>query len=136
MATHVKFTVTHYRRPEHTHEEFMKWLVEEHVRLAMPVFKRHGVINYSLFTTPDPMNAALRAEMGGHRAGWDVADFDCFIEYTLKDAGTIKAILSDPEWAVSVENEPKWVDRSRALMSIGHVTPYLVESGEVVNMPK
>ncbi|KAJ2993414.1 hypothetical protein NUW58_g1850 [Xylaria curta] len=135
MATHVKFTVTHYRRPEHTHEAFMKWIVEEHLPLAIPVLKRHGVLNYSLFTTPADLNAALRANMGGHRSGWDVADFDCFIEYTLEDVKNIAEILSDPDWAKSVEHQDDWVDTSRALMSVGYITPYLLESGEVVNVP-
>lgn len=44
----VKLTITHYRKPEHSHEAFIKWITEEHVPLAMPVFQKHGVIEYSL----------------------------------------------------------------------------------------
>lgn len=44
----VKLTVTHYRKPEHSHEAFIKWITEEHVPLAMPIFQKHGVIEYSL----------------------------------------------------------------------------------------
>lgn len=43
--------VRHYRRKEKTHEEFIKWMVEEHLPLAMPVFKRHGILSYSLVST-------------------------------------------------------------------------------------
>ncbi|KAJ8121485.1 hypothetical protein ONZ43_g2076 [Nemania bipapillata] len=135
MTTHVKFTVTHYRRPEHTHESFMKWLVEEHIPLAIPVFKRHGVIDYSLFVTPADLNAALKANMGGHRAAWDVADFDCFIEYTLEKVENIAEILSDPDWAKSIEHQDDWVDSSKALMSVGYITSYLQQSGAAVNVP-
>lgn len=52
MATRVKLTLTHYRRPERTHEAFMKWIIEEHLPLAIPVFKRCGVLNYSLVSFP------------------------------------------------------------------------------------
>lgn len=44
----LKYTLTHYRKPEHTHEAFIKWVVEEHLPLAIPVFKKHGIIEYSL----------------------------------------------------------------------------------------
>ncbi|KAH9905412.1 hypothetical protein F4778DRAFT_729915 [Xylariomycetidae sp. FL2044] len=135
MATHVKLTVTHYRRPEHTHEALMKWIVEEHLPLAIPVFKRCGVLNYSLFETPAAMNQQLKASMGGHRAAWDYADFDCFIEYTLRDVKNIGEFLADPDWAKSIEHQEDWVDTSKALMSIGYITPYLLESGEAVNVP-
>ncbi|KAI0873969.1 hypothetical protein GGS24DRAFT_501320 [Hypoxylon argillaceum] len=102
MATNVKFTVTHHRRPEHTHEAFMKWIVEEHIPLAIPVFKRHG------FATPADLNAKLKATFGGHRATWDYADFDCFIEYTLEKVENIDGILGD--WAKSIANQDDWVD--------------------------
>ncbi|KAI0023597.1 hypothetical protein F4780DRAFT_776623 [Xylariomycetidae sp. FL0641] len=125
MATerHVKLTITHYRRSERKHDDFMRWIVEEHIPLAIPAFKRCGVLNYSLVTA---MNANLKAKikMGGHRAGWDFADFDCFIEF-----------VADPDFAKSIENQEEWVDTSKALMSFGYITPYLLESGEVVNVP-
>ena len=44
----LKYTVTHHRKPEHTHEEFIKWIVEEHIPLAVPLFKKYGVTRYSL----------------------------------------------------------------------------------------
>lgn len=61
-ATHWKFTVTHYRRPEHTHEDFMKWIVEEHLPVAMPIFKKYGVIEYALVGVARP-DDELRADM-------------------------------------------------------------------------
>ncbi|KAI1132067.1 hypothetical protein F5Y10DRAFT_261546 [Nemania abortiva] len=135
MATHVKLTLTHYRKSERTHEEFMKWIIEEHLPLAIPAFKRCGVLSYSLFETPSAMNAKLKAKMGGHRAVWDFADFDCFIEYTLKDPNNVDELLADPGWAESIKHQGDWVDTSKALTSIGYITPYLLESGEVVNVP-
>ncbi|KAI1322801.1 hypothetical protein F5Y16DRAFT_385471 [Xylariaceae sp. FL0255] len=121
MDTLVKLTVTHYRRPEHTHEAFMKWTTEDYLSLAIPVFKRCGVVTYSLFDTPAIMNAKLKASMGGHRATWDYADFDCFIEYTFKDVESIGNMLTDPGWAKSLEGQEEWVDTSKALMSIGYL---------------
>ena len=44
----LKYTVTHYRKQEHTHEAFIEWIVEKHLPLAMPVFKKHGIVGYSL----------------------------------------------------------------------------------------
>lgn len=44
----LKYTITHYRQPHVTHEELMKWIVEVHLKLAIPVFKKHGVISYTL----------------------------------------------------------------------------------------
>jgi hypothetical protein len=44
----LKLTITHHRKPEHTHEEFMKWIVEKHLPLAIPVLKRHGILRYAL----------------------------------------------------------------------------------------
>lgn len=44
----LKYTVTHYRQSQHTHEAFMKWLVEVHLPLALPVLKRHGILGYAL----------------------------------------------------------------------------------------
>lgn len=48
----------------------------------------------------------------------------------------VEAMLSDPDWAKSIENQDDWVDTSRAMMSIGHVTPYLMDNGQVANIPK
>lgn len=44
----VKLTITHHRLPQHTHEAFIDWIVKEHLPLAIPVFKKYGVIDYSL----------------------------------------------------------------------------------------
>ena len=44
----LKYTITHYRKPEHTHEAFIKWIVEKHIPLAIPVLKKHGATGYSL----------------------------------------------------------------------------------------
>ncbi|KAK7962475.1 uncharacterized protein PG986_003300 [Apiospora aurea] len=94
----LKFTITHYRLPQHTHEAFIQWLTEEHLPLALPVLKKHGALGYSLFVTPGPLNDGLRE--------------------LYKD-----------------KDQDQWVDVPKALVSLGHHVPYLVE-GEVVNMPK
>ncbi|KAI0023525.1 hypothetical protein F4780DRAFT_53438 [Xylariomycetidae sp. FL0641] len=132
----LKYTITHHRNKKHTHEEFMKWFVKEHIRLAMPVFKRHGVITYSLFDTPASLNDVVKAEVGKIRPGWEFADYDCVIEYTLPSMQAIQNVISDPEWANAVKDQDEWVEGSKALVSLGHWTPYLLETGEVVNVPK
>ena len=48
----LKYTVTHYRQPQHTHEAFIKWIVEDHLPVAMPIFQKHGILGYSLVSTP------------------------------------------------------------------------------------
>ncbi|TVY16905.1 hypothetical protein LARI1_G007191 [Lachnellula arida] len=116
MATQpLKYTVTHHRKQQHTHEAFITWIVEEHLPLAIPVFKKHGVLGYSLL---------------------DFADFDCFLEYTIPDVQVVKNVMSDPDWQEAIKDQDDWVDMTKALVSLGHSTPYLLETGEVVNMPK
>ncbi|KAK3987150.1 hypothetical protein QBC44DRAFT_332015 [Cladorrhinum sp. PSN332] len=132
----LKYTVTHYRRSEHTHEDFIKWIVDEHLPAALPIFKRHGVVEYSLFVTPAALNGALKQELGKIRPGWDFADFDCFIEYTIPDLQTIKNVMSDPDWPAAIKDQDSWVDMGRALVSLGRSTPYLLKTGEIVNLAK
>jgi hypothetical protein len=40
----LKHTVTHYRKEEHIHEAFVKWITESHLPLALPVLKKLGVL--------------------------------------------------------------------------------------------
>lgn len=54
----LKYTVTHYRQPQHSHEEFINWIVEVHLPLALPVLKKHGVLEYSLVSS-NPMQAEI-----------------------------------------------------------------------------
>lgn len=45
----LKFTITHYRLSQHTHEAFIKWVTEEHhLPLALPVLKKHGALSGTL----------------------------------------------------------------------------------------
>lgn len=74
--------------------------------------------------------------MGKLRPSWEFADFDCFLEYTIPDVQTIKNVMSDPAWQEVIKDQEEWVDTSKALVSLGYHTPYLLETGEVVNMPK
>lgn len=63
-ATHWKFTVTHYRKPEHTHEAFMNWIIQEHLPGAIPIFKKHGILEYSLVSCFFPWITNLVAKRG------------------------------------------------------------------------
>ncbi|KAN0121904.1 hypothetical protein V8E51_000230 [Hyaloscypha variabilis] len=120
----IKYTITHHRQPKHTHEAFIKWIVEDHIPAAMP------------FLSPPPLNAVVAQQFSNFRPTWDFADYDCVIEYILPSLETITNVLSDPEWAEVLKDQDEWVDTSRALVSVGHFTPYLLESGEVVNVKK
>jgi hypothetical protein len=44
-------------------------------------------------------------------------------------------LMADPDWPAAIKNQDDWVDMSRALVSVGYETPYLVD-GEIVNLPK
>ncbi|OKL61559.1 hypothetical protein UA08_03902 [Talaromyces atroroseus] len=99
----LKYTVTHYRQPHLTHEEFMKWIVEAHLPIAMPVFKKHRVLSYTLLSTFPQAMASMQA---------------------------------DPEGHASIKEQEKWVDTSRALVSVRYAIPNLLESGEVLDMEK
>ncbi|KAJ5122564.1 Dimeric alpha-beta barrel [Penicillium atrosanguineum] len=126
----VKFTITHYRQQQHSHEAFIDWIVEEHLPLAIPVFEKYGVIKYCLFVTPPSQNGALKEEIGAFRPTWDFATFDCFIEYMLPDMETIKKIMSDPDWQVAVKDQDKWVDVPKALVSVGYCTGNLLDKNQ------
>lgn len=91
-------------------------------------------MSLSQFDTPRPLNAALEEAMSKKRTGWDFADFDCFIKCTLPRVEAIEAITADPDWPKALVDEGKWVDTSRALASLGQITPYLLRTGEVVNL--
>lgn len=70
------------------------------------------------------------------RPSWDFADYDCFLEYTIPNMQSIQKVMADPGWAVALQDQEEWVDTSKALVSVGYHTPYLLETGEVVNIPK
>lgn len=78
----------------------------------------------------------MKAAVGPLRPGWEFADFDCVIEYLVKDMQSINNAMSDPEWLEITKDQDDWVDMSRALVTIGSETPYLLETGEIVNLPK
>ncbi|KAK5632126.1 hypothetical protein RRF57_007840 [Xylaria bambusicola] len=130
----LKYTVTHYRKPEHRHEAPIKRPVEEHPPPAIPIFKKHGVLAYSLFITPASLNGAPKQEMEKTRPTWDVADYDRIIEYTLSDMQVIPKVVSDPDWRAAIANEKADVDTKKALLSVGYSPPYLLEIGEAVNL--
>jgi hypothetical protein len=44
--------------------------------------------------------------------------------------------MSDPDWLEAIKDQDDWVDTSKALVSLGYSTPFLLETGEVLNMPK
>ena len=48
---------------------------------------------------------------------------------------TIKDIMSDPEWLIAVKKQDDWIQVSKALVSVGYSTPYVV-NGKPVNLPK
>ncbi|KAI1328159.1 hypothetical protein F5Y16DRAFT_369570 [Xylariaceae sp. FL0255] len=132
----LKYTVTHHRKPEHTHEAFIKWITEEHIPLAMPILKKHGVLGYQLFVTPPGLNGAIKEQMIKMRPTWDFAEYDFVIEYTIPDMAAIGSVLQDPEWHAAVADQDQWVDTSKALVSVGYATPYLLQTGEIVNVPR
>ncbi|KAJ5281453.1 Dimeric alpha-beta barrel [Penicillium angulare] len=131
----VKLTITHYRKPEHTHEAFIKWITDEHVPLAIPIFQKHGVIEYTLFVTPPPLNDSMRESLAEYQPNWQIADFDCFIEYQFPSMDAIGAFMTDPEWAEVLKDQVDWVDIPKALVSFGHSTSYIL-NGRPVNVPK
>ena len=78
------------------------------------------------FVTPPVLGDGLKQEMAKIEPTWDIADFDCFIEYTIPDMQAMKNVISDPDWAVATKDQNDWVDVERALVSLGHPIPYKV----------
>ncbi|ROW13953.1 hypothetical protein VPNG_04077 [Cytospora leucostoma] len=132
----IKYTVGHHRNKAVSHEEFIKWFTHEHLPLALPVFKKHNISKYTLFVTPPTINETFGAELAKIRPGWGIGGFDAVLEYWLHDLNDLKGLLTDPEWAGAVKDEDKWCDLSTSTVHIGFDTPYLLETGEVVNLPK
>jgi len=77
----------------------------------------------------------MKQELGKLRPSWDFADFDCLLEYTIPDVQVIKNVMSDPDWLAATKDQD-WVDTTKALVSLGYSTPYLLQTGEIVNIPK
>jgi hypothetical protein len=77
----------------------------------------------------------MKQVLGPFRPTWGYADFDCFIEYLLPDLDCVMKLMADPDWPAAIKNQDDWLDMSRALVSVGYETPYLVD-GEIVNLPK
>jgi hypothetical protein len=42
--------------------------------------------------------------------------------------------MMDPEWHATQKNQGEFLDSSKNLISLGFITPFLLESGEVVNI--
>lgn len=154
----IKYTVGHYRQKGVSHEDFLKWLTHEHLPAAIPIFKRHGIKKYTLvgageiyrsiiptriltflfkFVTPIELGAALQEELSKFRPNWQVGDFDCVLEYWMYDINALTSMNADPDWAgKAVKDEEKWCDLSKSTIYIGYDTPYLLETGEAVNLPE
>lgn len=82
------------------------------------------------------MNEPLKEAMIKLRPTWDYADYDCIIEYLMPNEDAMTNMQQDPEWHASIKDQEKWVDVSKALLTVGYAVPYLTESGEVMNMSK
>ncbi|VUC28763.1 unnamed protein product [Clonostachys rosea] len=130
----LKYTVTHHRKEGRTHEEFLNWIIRDHIPLALPVLKKHGCIEYSIFSTPADLNGALRASIEKVHPTWEYADYDCIIEYSFRGIESIGKVMADPEWHAALKDDDEWVDKSKALLSLGYSTPFLLTTGEVVNL--
>lgn len=77
----------------------------------------------------------MRTEMAKYRPNWDVGDFDCILEYWFYDIKALENMVADPDWASkAVKDEDKWCDLSKSTVHIGYDTPFLLETGEIVNL--
>ncbi|KAJ5915682.1 Dimeric alpha-beta barrel [Penicillium verhagenii] len=130
----VKLTMTHYRQQQHSHEAFINWIVQDHLPLAIPVFEKYGLTEYSLFITPSSLNDSLKQAIGESCPTWDFADFDCFIEYMLPSVETVMKIMSDPDWQIAIKDEDKWVDMPKALISVGYSTGNLLNKDPAISL--
>jgi hypothetical protein len=66
---------------------------------------------------------------------WEVADYDCIIEYTVPSAQIIENVMTDPEWIEVLQDQEDWVDTTKALLSLGYHTQYISE-GKAINLPQ
>lgn len=66
---------------------------------------------------------------------WEVADYDCIIEYSLPNPQIIESVQTDPEWLDAVADQEDWVDTSKSLLTLGCHTQYLSE-GKVLDPPQ
>jgi hypothetical protein len=85
------------------------------------------------FDTPASSNNAIRELMAVARPTWQVADYDCIIEYTGPSPQTVEQMMTDPEWIEVCQDQENWVDTSRSLVSLGYHTKYF-SAGKVINL--
>jgi hypothetical protein len=89
----------------------------------------------SKFDTEAAFNDPLREKMAIFHPTWEVADYDCIIEYALPNPQVIENVQTDPEWLSAVADQEDCVDTSKSLLSLGYHTQYLSE-GRVLDPPQ
>lgn len=66
-----------------------------------------------------------------------MSQVDCVLEYQVEDLRQLFAMIHDPEWIEkAAKDENEWVDLSKAEVHFGFDTPYLLETGDIVNLAK
>lgn len=45
-------------------------------------------------------------------------------------------MMADPEWLETLKGQEEYIDTKKALVSVGYAVPYLLETGEVLNVPE
>lgn len=84
--------------------------------------------------TPPSLSGALKAEMAQFFPTWNIADYDCVLEYTIPGMQVMKDIVADPDWIAATKDQDEWVNMQKALVSLGFSTTYLTENGKIINL--
>ncbi|OTB00390.1 hypothetical protein M426DRAFT_15526 [Hypoxylon sp. CI-4A] len=130
----LKFTVQHYKHPDRSDEEFMKWYSEIHRPRMVRLVHKHNIFRYSLFLTPSNLRGAFQADLQTTRpkSGWQMADFDVTTSYWVRNPDELRNMLADPEWDEDVQNkEDSWIDTDQASIQVGFETVF-VEDGQII----
>lgn len=131
MAPLLCWTVTAYRKPEMSEEEYHKYMSEIHGPLVMGLMAKYGMIRFSMSHN----TSATRAEMAKlfDPQFSNVADYDCIVTAVFPDVENFIRMKADPLYiAYCIPDHEKFADTKRSKMTIGWIEDH-VRDGKVVD---
>ncbi|KAK4221599.1 hypothetical protein QBC38DRAFT_461320 [Podospora fimiseda] len=117
----IKFSVCLYKKPSVDSDEFATWLTKTYAGKAMPIIKKHGIVQWAQTIAPPHFRPPFReALIHMNRPNWTVPDYDVVQSYWLKDITDMQRLTTDPEWLKLEEEAQFWADMDLGHFVVGH----------------
>ena len=127
----MKYTVEYYRKDGVSEKAFVDWFTNQFLPRAVPIMRKHNILQYAIEKPDVRVGAAFQAEVQG--GGWKVNNCDFVMEYWVKDEKDMRNLAMDPEWALD-EDTNNWLDMSKSTVRISNdTTTCLLEHGATIN---